>query len=262
MFPLQYFAERVAGDLAEVVNLIPAGVEAHDFEPTPADIRTLDGAGLIIYNGSGFEPWMERALRTIDDGHLALEASRDLADGVSGSDDGDPHVWLDPLKAMEQVRSIEKALSEASPANREAYTANAAALIAEIEELDGRFEDTLSRCRLNRFVSSHDAFGYLADRYGLEQIPIRGASPEAEVSPKELARLVDIIRALDVKYVMAEPIVSARLPETLAGEVGATLLRLYTLESLTAEQASRGETYLTLMEANLVNLSTALECEP
>ena len=270
MYPLEYFAQRIGGESVSVINLVSPGVEAHDFEPTPADVRRLDGADLIIYNGSGFEPWMDRALAALDeDGRLIVEASRGLIrplsqDGESdksGNGPIDPHVWLDPLKAVQQVKPIRDGLIRVNPAASDAYARNAAALIDELEDLDRRFESGLADCRLRQFATAHDAFGHLATRYGLEAVPISGLSPEAEPSPRDLARLTERVRELGIKYVMAGAIVAPRLAETLSAEVGAELLMLHPMESLTVDGSRRGETYFSVMEANLRSLRTALECD-
>ena len=264
LYPLEYFARRIGGDSVKVVNLISNGVEAHDFEPSPGDMQKLDSADLIIFNGSDFEPWMVRALESIGkDGRLVLEAGHGLTDNGVAKKDGervDPHVWLDPLIAAEQARLVQNGLSHARPALGEAFDEHADTLIRELEELDREFSSGLADCRLKEFVTSHDAFGYLARRYGLETIPISGLSPEAQPSPRDLARLADTVRELGIKHVMVESIVNSRLARTLADEVDAGLLTLHPLESLTNDQSERGENYFSLMSNNLGNLRTALEC--
>ena len=270
LYPLEYFAGRIGGDSAEVVSLMPAGVGAHDFEPTPADIRTLDSGDVVVYNGSGLEPWVDRAMEAVGvEGRTVVEASGGLAkrfadqqDGHAGGDQGelDPHVWLDPLSAVAQVKLIRDGLIRTSPVEATSYEANAASLITELEELHSRYQSALEDCRLHHLVVSHRAFGYLAARYDLEQVSIHGLSPEAEPSPRELADLSDKIADLGVEYLLVEPIASTRLAKTLADETGATLLTLHPVASLTPEELDRGETYFTLMDANLANLRTALEC--
>ncbi len=257
LYPLEYFIGRIGGDSVEVINPVPPGVEAHDFEPRPDDIRQLNSADLIVYNGTGFEPWIDRALESIDESQtLIVETSSGLTDLTSG----DPHVWLDPLKAIEQVKPILDGMSRADSDSAEVYAENAGLLVAELEQLDARFQFALAECRLSEFVTSHDAFGYLARRYGLKQVAIAGLSPEAEPLPRDFARLADRIEELEVGYVLVEVIVSVRLAEALAKEVGAQTLVLHPLESLTADESGRGETYFSIMNANLKSLRAALEC--
>ncbi|MBI2856146.1 MAG: zinc ABC transporter substrate-binding protein [Chloroflexi bacterium] len=270
LYPLEYFAQRIGGDGVSVVNLVKPGVEAHDYDPTPEDMRRLDSADVVLYNGSGFEPWMNRALSAISGRggpRLILEASRGMVEnhGTEGEDSSDygradPHVWLDPLRAMEQVKLIRDGLSSADSDGAAGYAQNAEDLLAELSELHQRFAAGLEGCVQDHFVASHAAFGHLAGRYGLEQVSISGLSPEAEPGPGDLASIADTIRELGVRYIMVEPIISARFAETLAREVGASLLPLHPLESLTPEESTDGEDYFTVMDSNLDNLRLALGC--
>lgn len=268
LYPLEYFARRIGGQEVTVANLIPPGVEAHSFEPTPADIRRLDAADVIIYNGSGFEPWMGRALGAIGSKpRIVVEASLSASVSYSSTTEQDapgldPHVFLDPLKAIQQVELIGDAMSKADLARASVYAANAQALAGELSALHQRFAAGLGNCRQDSFVTSHRAFGHLAERYGLRQVSISGLSPEAEPEPAELASIADIIEKLGVRYIMVEPLSSAELAETLAMEVGATILPLHPLESITPDESRRGEDYFTLMDTNLQNLRLALECQP
>ena len=253
-YPLQYFAERIGGSSIEVVNLVSPGVEAHDFEPRPADIRVLDSADVVLYNGLGFEPWMGRALSNVSDrSRVVVQAS------ISEAND-DPHVWLDPLKAIEQVRLIRDALIKADASRSELLTLDGEALVEELQALNKSYVDGLAACQLNSFVTSHDAFGHLALRYGLEQVPISGLSPEAEPSAGALARLADEIKEIGARYLLVEPGGSVRLSQTLASETGAQLLILHSLESLTKAEANKGEDYSSIMKENLSTLRTVLQC--
>ena len=142
----------------EVVNPVPPGVEAHDFEPKPDDIRKLNSADLIIYNGSGFEPWIDRALESIDGSEsIAIETSRGLVDLASG----DPHVWLDPMKAVEQVRLIRDGLSRVDSDRADFYAENADSLITELEQLHARFQGALAEGRLTELLTTQYYIGVL-----------------------------------------------------------------------------------------------------
>lgn len=258
LYPLEYFARRIAGPSAQIVNLVAPGVEAHDFEPAPADIRQLDAAHVIIYNGAGFEPWIDRALAALDlQGKVIVEASQ----AVQADANQDPHLWVDPVKAIGLVEAIAAGLGQARPEMASTYAASAAALRGELEQLDGRYRAALANCKHRQFFTSHAAFSHLAQRYGLEQVAISGVTPEAEPSPGDLARLADALRASGIRHVLVEPVISPRLASTLAQETGATVLPLHPLESLTPEEAQRGEDYFSIMDANLRSLRTALECE-
>jgi zinc transport system substrate-binding protein len=263
LYPLEYFARGVGGARVTVVNLVAPGVEAHSFDPTPADIRKLDEADVVLYNGSGFEPWMDRALAAISNrDRTVIQAGPrgEAEDGGQGNSGLDPHIWLDPQLAMNQVRLIRSGLVQGDPDGAAVYDANAAMVLAELETLHSRFATGLDSCSRNQFVTPHAAFGHLADRYGLEQIAITGLSPEAEPGARDLASIAETIRELGVEHIMVEPVISAAFAETLAREVGAELLRLHPLESLTPDESRGGEDYFSIMNANLSNLRRALEC--
>jgi zinc transport system substrate-binding protein len=263
LYPLEYFAGRIGGKRVTVVNLVAPGVEAHSFDPAPADIRRLDAADVVLYNGYGFEPWMDRALAAVSNrDRTVIQAGRvgETNNGDQGNGGLDPHVWLDPRLAMNQVQIIHSGLVQADPDGAAVYATNATVVAAELEALHSRFVSDLDSCSRDHFVTSHAAFGHLANRYGLEQVPISGLSPEAEPGARDLADIADTIRELGVEYVMVEPVISTAFAETLAREVGAELLSLHPLESLTPRQSKDGEDYFTLMEANLESLSLALWC--
>ena len=258
LYPLEYFAKRVGGDLVDVVNLVGPGVEAHDFEPSTGDMRLMSKADLVIYNGLGFEPWMDRAISSLNDPDLAVvELGLALAERSEASD---PHFWLDPLLAREQVSAIGEALSAAAPSHATEFRRNAEAAVADLDVLHDEFMVGLNGCELSTFVTSHAAFGHLAARYSLDQVSVSGLTPEAEPSPAKLAQLTRDIRSTGVKYVMTETMSTRGLPETIAAEIEVEVLTLHPLESLTPNQSSEGETYLDIMRENLTSLRTALEC--
>jgi len=268
LYPLEFFANYIGGDLVEVNNLVAPGVEAHDFEPSPYHMRLMRSADMILFNGAGFEPWMERALDGLnDDPRVVVEAARGLVDehepvqnGGDSDEHLDPHVWLDLGNAARQVEKIRDALIQIAPNHQNEIQTNAQNLLNELTQLDSEFREGVKDCRMNTFVTSHSAFGHLADKYGLIQVPISGLSPESEPSPGTLADLIVEIKNTGVKYVLAESTGSKRLPETVAAEVGAEILPIHPLESLTLEQATNGADFISLMRENLTSLIVALEC--
>jgi zinc transport system substrate-binding protein len=256
VYPLYEFARAVAGDRAEVVALVPPGVEPHDWDPAPQDVVQVQKAKLFVYNGAGLEPWVAKLSRELAArGTVMVRATEKLA--LLGAD---PHVWLDPQRAQAQVESIRGGLSRVDPAGASAYAAQAQAYRARLATLDTAFSDGLRRCARRDVVTTHAAFAYLTQRYGLTQIPIQGLTPEAEPSPADLARLVKLAREKKVRYVFFETLVSPKLAETLAREVGAKTLVLNPIEGLTREEQAAGKSYLSLMEDNLRNLRVALDC--
>jgi zinc transport system substrate-binding protein len=264
-YPLAEAASRVGGDLVSVENLTPPGVEPHDLELAPDDIEAIATADVIVYLGGGFQPAVEDALAeaehavTVD----ALNAVATNAAPASEAEEGltvDPHVWLDPARFEEIVRAVADALAKADPANEATYAANAQAFIAQIAALDEEFRAGLSDCARTTIVTSHEAFGYLADAYGLTQVGILGLSPEAEPDPRRLAELRDLVEREGVTTIFAEELVSPKVAETLASEAGVRVAVLNPIESLTDAQEKAGEDYLSLMRENLDTLRKALDC--
>lgn len=265
-YPLYDFARQIAGDRAEVVSLVPTGVEPHDWEPSPRDVARVEKAAVFVYNGAGFDPGAERLAKNAAAGRVVVvEATAGIA-LVAADPPGhekehrrhtdrpekteaprDPHVWLDPTLARAQVETIRAGLAKADPANARHYAAQAAAYAARLTSLHETFVAGLAECRRREIVVSHAAFTYLARRYGLLQVPLMGLAPEAEPSPAELARVVRLVRLLQVKAVFFETLVSPRLAETLAAEVGARTLVLNPLEGLTAEEVKAGKDYVGVM---------------
>lgn len=270
-YPLAYFAAEVTGDATQVASLIPAGVEPHEWEPSPRDLVRLQEARLFVYNGAGLEPWAERTLASLGDkAPPAVEASQgmDLLPAPEhGNDAGaahggvaDPHVWLDPVLAQRMVERLTEGLARVDAANADRYRANAARLQERLAALDERYRAGLRSCRLRTFITAHAAFGYLAKRYGLQQLAVAGVSPETPPSAGRMAELVLAARQTQAKYVFFEALTSPALAQTLAREAGLQTLVLDPIEGFTAEDAAAGKDYFTAMEENLENLRRALEC--
>jgi zinc transport system substrate-binding protein len=265
-YPLHEFARQVAGDAAEVTSLVPPGVEPHDWEPAPQDVARLEKAQVFVYNGAGFEPWANKLLANLGGkGPVVVVATQGMdllrADLPGhGHDEPDPHVWLDPVLAQRQLELIRAALAGADPDNAARYSANAKAFGDRLAELSDRYERGLARCQRREIVVSHASFSYPAKRYRLTQVPVMGLSPDSEPSPAQLAQIVRFARRHKVNVIFFETLVSPKLAETLAREVGARTLVLDPIEGLTKEGQAAGKGYLDLMEANLQNLRAALDC--
>jgi zinc transport system substrate-binding protein len=269
-YPLYEFARDVAGPPAQVISLVPTGVEPHDWEPSPQDLTRIRDARLFIYNGAGLEPWVAKLVQDAAiSGPLMVRASEGIplltvgASSNAGARDRaapDPHVWLDPVLAQSMVETIRVALVTVDAAHAAAYTENARALTAKLRALHEAFETGLRLCARREVVTSHAAWAYLAKRYGLTVVPVMGAALESEPSPAQLASIVRFAREKHVKYIFFETLASPKLAETLAREVGAQTLVFNPVEGVTREEAAAGRGYVALMEANLSNLRIALEC--
>lgn len=262
-YPLAEFARQVGGDHVQVSSLIPSGVEPHDFEPKPQDIITLQSANIIIYNGANFEPWFEKIKAEIDSQSTSLiQATQDipLIEGKDQEAYFDPHIWLDPILAQQIIDKITQALIQKDPNNANYYTANAAAYKQQLAQLGENYTTGIRSCQNTEIVTSHNAFAYLAKRYNFQIIPIAGLSPEEEPTPQKLAEIIQIIKQKDIKYIFYESLVSPRISDTIATEVGAKTLVFNPLEGLTDDQIQQGENYISVQNQNLQNLKTALQC--
>jgi zinc transport system substrate-binding protein len=245
-YPLAFVAEELGGESVDVVNLTPPGTEPHDLEPTPSDVRELKSADLVLLLGRGFQPQLERAAGGGDRVVELLDTP-----GLNRFQNEDPHVWLDPARYELIARRIGDELGA---------TGSLADFVARLTTLDGDYRRGLADCVRDDIVTSHDAFGYLAQRYGLRQIPITGLSPEAEPSPKDLSRVVDLVRSTHATTVFSETLVSPRIAAAVASETGARTAVLNPIEGLEPSEAAKGEDYFSLMRSNLAALRNALGC--
>jgi zinc transport system substrate-binding protein len=241
-YPLAWAVEQVAGDTVQLRNLTPPGTEPHDVELTARDVERIRSADIVFYLGGGFQPAVEDAVEGA--GGEAIDL---LVDPVGQ----DPHVWLDPIRFAEAVERVAGALDRQDAA---------AEPVAELRALDREFERGLARCQRREIVTAHEAFGYLARRYGLTQVAITGLSPEAEPTPQRLEEVIDRVRKTGATTVFFETLVSPRLADTVARETGAHTAVLNPIEGLTDEQVAAGEDFVSVMRENLATLRKALGC--
>ena len=243
-YPLAFAAQQIGGPSLSVENLTPPGSEPHDLELAPQAVARVIRADVVLYLGHGFQPAVSDAVR---------QASGRTVDVLAGLPlhGADPHVWLDPARFERIVRRIGAVLGRPAAAN---------ALVVRLRRLDREYRAGLAHCARRDIVTSHAAFGYLAQRYGLRQVAITGLTPESEPTPGQLADVVRLVRQTRATTVFFERLVSPRLADTVAREVGARTAVLDPIEGLTPAEQSRGDTYLTLMRANLGALRKALAC--
>lgn len=257
-YPLYDFAKNVGGDKVEVTNITPAGAEPHDFEPSPQDLVKIQKADVFVYNGAGFEPWVQKV-----NTKLAVNTSEsiDILEGDEEDEPFDPHIWLNPNLAMTQVDNISKALIKADLLNKIYYENNAKNYKQKLSSLDQEFAKALKSCISRTIVTSHSAFNYLAKRYNLEVVTISGISPDEEPSLKAMTEIVKIAKKHNVKYIFFETLVSSKLSETIAKEIGAQTLVFNPVEGLTDDELNQGLDYISIQRANLQNLKLALQCK-
>jgi zinc transport system substrate-binding protein len=265
-FPIAEAAQAVGGDLVDVANLTPAGTEPHDLELTTRQVDRLQDAALVLYLGQGFQPAIEEIAEERDGPSVDLLAGLPLVAEAGEQDDDedgalDPHFWLDPTLMSGAVDEIEQALAEVTPEHAAAFAANADEYRARLADLDAEFQSALADCARKAIVTSHAAFSYLAQRYGLEQLPIAGLSPESEPTPQRLDELADLIATDGVTTVFYEALVDPDVAETLAREAGVETAVLNPIEGLSDEDVEAGKDYVTVMRENLAALTAALGCE-
>lgn len=255
-YPLYYLTKEIGGDMVRVVNITPAGTEPHDFELTAKDVAMTQNSTLLVLNGNGFEAWGQKIKDEIGSmGTKVVEAGEGQFVG------DDPHVWLSPSLIKGLAKKILMSLSEADPRNADFYRKNEMVLQAKFDGLLERYRQGLANCSKKEFVTSHDAFSYLAKDFGLTQIAISGLSPDEEPSAKDLVEVAKLAKNKGVKYIFFETLASPKLAETVASEIGAQTLVLDPIEGIDDEGLSQGKNYFTVMEENLANLRIALECK-
>ncbi|MBQ0903851.1 metal ABC transporter substrate-binding protein [Micromonospora sp. U21] len=272
-YPLQFLAERIGGDAVRVTNLAKPGAEPHDLELTPSQVGQVSEAELIVYL-KGFQPAVDDAVaQNGADRAFDVTSVQPLLDASAGGHNHagedadehaeeehggkDPHVWLDPTRLSAIGDQLAERLGKADPDHAADYTARSAALRADLTALDGEFNQGLQTCQRREVVTSHAAFGYLADRYRLEQVGITGLSPDVEPSPQRLAQVIEEAKEHQASTIFFETLVSPKVAETIAGQVGARTAVLDPIEGLAAGSDAD---YLSVMRTNLQTLRTALSC--
>ena len=248
-YPLAYAAERIGGPGFDVVNLTPPGAEPHDLELTPQEVARVESAEVVLYLSHGFQPAVSKAVAQARGRRIDVLAGLPLRRSDEQGLSADPHVWLDPPLFARIIRRIGATLHRP-----------VAGLVADLGQVDREYRTGLRNCARREIVTSHAAFGYLGKRYGLTQVAITGLTPESEPSPQQLAHVVDVVRRTHATTVFFETLVSSRLADTVAREVGAKTAVLDPIEGLTPAEQKRGDNYLTLMRRNLAALRQALGC--
>ncbi|WP_427895457.1 metal ABC transporter substrate-binding protein [Kribbella sp. GL6] len=270
-YPLEFIARTIGGDAVHVTTLTAPGVEPHDLELTPKQVASIAEAKLVVYE-KNLQPAVDEAVD-----QNAKDAGFDVAPAAQLEDTGadfeqhtgaapiahqnnalDPHFWLDPVRYAAVVKAVEEKLATVDSANAAGYHERAKALLAEIGALDTAYKTGLAHCKLTTFVTSHEAFAYLAKRYGLTMIGIAGFTPDAEPTPSRIKEVQDIVRSQHVTTIFYEELVSPKVADTIANDVGVQTAVLSPIEGLS--DANSKDTYLTLMRRNLQELEKANGC--
>ncbi|MFI5708796.1 metal ABC transporter substrate-binding protein [Kribbella sp. NPDC051620] len=289
-YPLEFIARSVGGDAVNVTTLTAPGVEPHDLELTPKQVGTIAGAKLVVYEG-GLQPAVDEAVAQnaksagFDVAPAAkLEATgadfeehpEGEAAGPTGTPTGtvkpasyvapasrvsdglDPHFWLDPVRYEAVVQAVTDKLVATDPDHADGYKQRAATLLGEVGKLDTEYKTGLADCKLKTFVTSHEAFAYMAKRYGLTMVGIAGFSPDAEPTPTRIKEVQEIVQKQQVTTIFYEELVSPKVAESIARDVHVKTAVLSPIEGLS--DANSQETYLSLMRENLQELRKANSC--
>lgn len=281
-YPVNYLVQSVGGSHVEANSVTPANVEPHDFELSPKDVTKLSGAKMVVYV-AGFQSSLDDAVKQVSgptvvnlassvkleqrddhdgDDHdheaaassSATEAAHDDHDHDHGSTD--PHFWLDPTRMADAAKQVHAALVKADPSHKADYDANLKTTLAKLTKLDTSYKQGLSQCTRKTFVTSHAAFGYLAERYGLTQVSVSGIDPDSEPSPADIAKVKQVVKQTGTTTIFTEELVSPKTAQAVAKETGAKTSVLSPIESA----PEKGD-YEGAMTTNLTNLREALNCK-
>ncbi|WP_159794749.1 metal ABC transporter substrate-binding protein [Puerhibacterium puerhi] len=279
-YPLQYVAQQVGGAHVQVDNLTPPAAEPHDLELSPAQVREIGTADVVLYL-SGFQSAVDEGVEARQPQHVvdaadvvtleahasSEEASPEDAEHESGDGhdhealgDLDPHFWTDPTLLAQLAAPVAEQLAAADPDHAADYEAGATALQEKLAELDAEYAEGLAACSGATLVTSHTAFGYLAERYGLEQVGISALDPEAEPSPARLREIGAVVAERGVSTLFSETLVGPKVTETLAADLGVDTAVLDPLEGLSQDALASGEDYVSVMQSNLEALEQGLVC--
>ncbi|MDO4300486.1 MAG: metal ABC transporter substrate-binding protein [Clostridia bacterium] len=255
-YALYDFTKEIAGNNADVYNIVPAGTEPHDWEPTVQDMAKLNDGDILFYNGLGMESWIDKVKSSLEGSNVSFV---ELSLGAAVDENGtDPHIWLDPNNVKIMCKTILDSLCEIDPDNKTVYELNYNNYTAALDSLDKSYREAISALPNKSIVVSHEAYSYLCNAYGLKQTSINGISADSEPSPDKMKDLINFVKENNIKYIFYEELVTQKTAEILSQETGAKLLPLNPFEGLTNEEMEKGENYISIMYKNLENIKTAL----
>ncbi|WP_240795491.1 metal ABC transporter solute-binding protein, Zn/Mn family [Aquibacillus halophilus] len=299
MYPLEYFASEIGGAHTDVISILPAGADAHTYEPTSKTMIDIASADAFIYNGAGLEAYAVKINQTLKDENVMIveatngivllgsnhehedepdvheEDAHEHEDGIDDHEedvhdhedkiddhnhgDVDPHVWLDPIRAITLAENIKNVLIDIKPDATEDFEENFQDLKSRLEQLDEEFHSKLEAQERNKILVTHAAYGYWENAYGLEQIAINGLSPSDEPSQKKIENVIKLVDKHDINYLLFEQNVRPKVAEVIQSETGVESREIHNLAVLTEDDIEKNENYFTLMHQNLEVLLSVLE---
>ena len=268
-FSLYDIVKNIANDSVDLFMILPSGVDAHNYEPTPKQVVKLYKSDLVIYSGAGLEPWIdafEFQSKVIDISlHVKLKElnEHNNCDGHhhNHTQNFDPHYWLDLQNMIMATEFITSELIILSPENKELYIKNKNIYIEKLKNLDEKYKNELAMCKLNTIVVNHNAFSYLSSKYGFKVKALSGFSPEAQPSAKNMANLIEYVKEHKISTIFFESFVSDKAIKSIANEAKVNIDVLQPLGNITADEAKQKLTYEDIMKSNLEKISKALECQ-
>jgi zinc transport system substrate-binding protein len=257
-FPIGEFVKKIGGNLIESSLLVPVGSEPHDFEPTISQIQIANTADVLIYNDLGIDNWIAK-INTAN----KIDASKGINATYTDKRNMtlDPHVWLDPILAKKEAENIRDGLIKLDFKNKGYYINNTKKFLDQLNNLDKTIRTDLQSCKKKDFISFHNAFSYFAKRYGLIPHSISSVSPEAEVTPEQLVKIINIAKDLQLHIIYSEELMDPRYASVIAQEIpNGKVLILSPVEGLTKIEQNSGMGYMEKMQQNVRNLMQGLDC--
>ena len=263
-YPIYDFTQNVGGDKVSVSLLVPETVDVHDFEPTPSSIEAVSSANVLIYNGAGLEPWIQNVITSAGNPNLiTVDTSQGItllpvsAQFQQGNRTIDPHIWLNPEDAKQQVNNILQGLIKADPADTQYFTDNANAYEAKLDELNTEAINATTNTATNVFITFHEAFAYFAKQYNVTQLSILGPFEE-EPTPTDIQNVITAINQYHLKYVGYESLENPAISQSISSQTNATLINMNPIEGLTTQEKANGDNYISLMQQDIANIHLAL----
>ena len=266
--PVYLFTKAVTGDVAEVDILVKPGTEVHEYQGTPANVKAIATANVVIKNGLGLEEFLSDTIKNAGNSQLVeIDVSKGIEPinkispidkTVGGEDDhdhehrfGNPHIWLDPVLAKQQIINIRDGLIMADPGNKANYQTNAASYIQKLDNLNNEFQQTLKKTPNCTFITFHDAFPYLAKRYNLKQVAVVEI-PEKQLSPTDVQKVVNTVKKYKTKVLFSEPGLDNKLLTSISQDLQLTVKTLDSLET----GDTNPDYYFKAMKTNLQSLAS------
>lgn len=248
-------AKHIGASSIEPALLMPFGTDIHSYEPTPQDIIKINNSALFVYSGAVLEPWAKNLIGEANSLELAPVVKL-----IKHGNHTDPHYWLDVENMILIANTVEAKLSSMFPQNKELYAKNSKAYVDMLNEIDAKYRTKLSSCKLDTIVVNHNAFSYMAQKYGFKIEAVSGLSPEAEASAKQIAHLSDLVKLTGIKTIFYENFASDKVIKSLASDAGLGVMTLSPLENLTKDEMDQQLCYEDILKQNLEKISKALEC--